>query len=56
MAEWLSSRALLWRPRVSLIWILGADMEPLIKPQPKGPTTRIRNYVLGDIEEEKEKK
>ena len=26
MAEWLSSRAPIWRPSVSLVWILRADM------------------------------
>ena len=32
VAEWVSSRTPLWRPRVSLVWILGADMAPLIRP------------------------
>ena len=32
VAEWLSLRAPLWRPRVSSVWILGADLTPLIKP------------------------
>ena len=32
VAEWLSSRTLLQRPRVSLVRILGADMAPLIRP------------------------
>ena len=32
VADWLSSLALLQRPRVSLVRILGADMAPLIKP------------------------
>ena len=32
-AEWLSSRALLRRPRVSLVQILGADMAPLVRPR-----------------------
>ena len=32
VAEWLSLRTLLWWPRVSLVRILGADMEPLIRP------------------------
>ena len=31
-AEWLSLRALLQWPRVSLVRILGVDMAPLIKP------------------------
>ena len=31
-AKWLSSCALLWQPRVSLVQILGADLELLIKP------------------------
>ena len=30
--KWLSLRALLWWPRVLLVWILGADMAPLIRP------------------------
>ena len=32
VAELLNSYALLWRPRVSLVWILGADMPPLLRP------------------------
>ena len=59
MAEWLSLRTLLQRPRVSRIGILGTDMAPLVKPyiaQPEGPTTRIHNYVLGDMGEKKKKK
>ena len=32
LAEWLSSRAPLQRPRVLLVRILGADMAPLIRP------------------------
>ena len=32
VAEWLSLRTLLRRPRVSLVWILGEDMAPLIRP------------------------
>ena len=32
VAKWLSSRAPLRRPRVSPVWILGADMAPLIMP------------------------
>ena len=32
VAEWLSSCALLRRPRVSLVQILGADMVPLLRP------------------------
>ena len=32
MAKGLSSCALLWWPRVSLIWILGADRAPLVRP------------------------
>ena len=31
-AEWLSSRTLLQRPRVSLVQILGVDMALLIRP------------------------
>ena len=33
VAKWLSSHALLLRPRVSLVRILGADMTPFIKPR-----------------------
>ena len=32
VAEWLSSHALLWWLRISLVRILGADMALLIKP------------------------
>ena len=32
VAEWLSSRSLLWRPRVLPGRIAGADLAPLIKP------------------------
>ena len=32
VAEWLSSRVPLRRPRVSLVRILGADMAPLVRP------------------------
>ena len=32
VAEWLSSSALLWRPRVSPVQLLGVDMALLIKP------------------------
>ena len=33
MAEWLSLPALLWQPRVLPVWILGADVAPLIGPR-----------------------
>ena len=33
MAEWLSSRALLRRPRVLLVQTLGMDMALLIRPR-----------------------
>ena len=46
MAEWLSSRALLLRPRDSPVRILGTDMAPLIRPC----------YVLGGFGEKKQKK
>ena len=67
MAKWLNLCATLWRPRVSLVQILGADMAPFIgpswggiphattRPQLEGPTTKIYNYVLegfGEKEEE----
>ena len=32
VAEWLSSHAPLWWPGVLLVWILGPDMTPLIRP------------------------
>ena len=32
VAEWLSSHALLWQPRVLQVRILGLDMAPLIRP------------------------
>ena len=67
VAEWLSSRALLRRPRVSPVWILGADMAPLIRPlrtirtlrrlptcrQLEGPATKIYNCVPGVCGEDK---
>ena len=64
MAKWLSSRAVLLRPRVLLVWILGADMAPLIRPrwaashiaQPEALTTRIYTYVLGSFGEKKKEK
>ena len=60
-AEWLSSRAPLRRPRISLVQI--RSMAPLIShaevvshtPQLDGPTTKIYNYVLGGLEEKKQK-
>ena len=33
MAKWLGSHAPLQRPRVSLVWILGQNMAPLIRPR-----------------------
>ena len=64
MAEWLSSRASLQRPRVSLIRILGADMGPSSGhveaashiAQPEAITTRIYNYVPGRFGKKKKKK
>ena len=68
MAEWLSLHALLQRPRVSLVWILGVDMAPLIRPRCGGvlhsTTRRTYNYNIqlctrglwGKEEEEEEKK
>ena len=32
VAEWLSPRAPLQRPTVSPVWILGADVAPLLRP------------------------
>ena len=64
VAEWLSSCTPLWRPRVSLVWILA----PLIRPcwshaeaishiaQPEAFTIRIYSCVLGGFEEKKKKK
>ena len=51
VAEWLSSRAVLQRPRVSLVWILGVDLAVLIgraeaashMPQLERPAIRIYN-------------
>ena len=58
--EWLSSRALLWQPRVSPVRILGTDMASLIRPGWGGvtlSTTRgTYNYVLGGFEEKRIKK
>ena len=64
MAEWLSSRTLLWWPRVSLVRIQGADIVPLIRPccggvphsRARRTTTTIHNYVLGGFGEKKEKR
>ena len=64
MAEWLSSRAPLRQPRVSLVQILGMEMAPLIKPhevashiaETEGPTTNTYSYVLGGFREKKKVK
>ena len=63
MAEWLGLCALLQRPRVSPVQILGADMASLghvevasHMPQLEGPTTKIYNYVLGAFGEKKQEK
>ena len=64
MVKWLSSRALLLRPRVSLVRILGATWHRSLGhaevvshiAQPESLTTRIYNYVLGGFVEEKKKK
>ena len=61
VAEWLSSQAPLSRPRV---WILGADMAPLIGhveaashiPQLEGRATKIYTCVQGSFGEIKQKK
>ena len=61
VAEWLSSHAPLWQPRV---WILGTDMAPLSVhveaasyiPQLEGPATKIYNYVRGGGEIKQKKK
>ena len=63
MAEWLSSHALLARPRASPVWILGANIHHssgLVEAtshvaEPEGPTSRMHNYVLGDFGEKKRK-
>ena len=60
VAQWLSSCVPLQRPRVLPVWILGADIAPLIShtevashvPQLEGPTTKIYNYVLEGFGEE----
>ena len=64
VAEWLSLCSLLWRPRVSPVQILGADLHCSSShtevsshiAEPEGPTTRIYNYVLGGFEDKKKKK
>ena len=59
MAEWLSSCAVLWQPRVWPVRILGADMALLMgshTAQPEALTTRIYDYVLGAFGEKKYKK
>ena len=63
VAEWLSLHAPLQRPRVSLVWILGADMTPLIRPcwgsLPYATTRRTHNWKYklcsGELWEEKGK-
>ena len=60
VAQWLSSHALLLRPRVSPVWILThrswghVEMASHIA-QLEGPTTRIYNYVLGGFGGKKKK-
>ena len=46
MAEWLSSHAPLWQPRVLPVQILGVDMAPLIRPRRGGvpPATTRRTH------------
>ena len=64
VAEWLSLRAPLRQPRVSLVQILGVDMTPRIPqaevashmPQPEALTTGMYNYVLGGFGEKAKKK
>ena len=64
MAEWLSSCALLQRPRVSQVLILGMDMAHSSShaetvshiAHPEALTTRIYNYVLGGFGEKNRKK
>ena len=64
MSKWLSSRAPLWWPGVSLVLILAqtwnrpsghAEAVSHIA-QPEGPTTSIYNHVLGGSGEKKKKK
>ena len=70
MAKWLSCRAPLQQPRVSLVRILGVDMAPLIQPCWGGiphattrerPTTKKKKYIYttmywGDLEKKKQEK
>ena len=64
MSEWLSLYALLQRPRVSPVQILGADRDRSSGhaeagshiAEPEGPTTRMYNYILGGFREKKKKK
>ena len=56
MAKWFSLGAPLWRPGFSLVQIHSADVAVEAAShiaQPRGPTTRIYNYVLGGFEEKK---
>ena len=59
VAKWLSSHAPLRQPRVSLVWFLGLDLAPLIKPCWGGiihSRARIYNYALGGFGGKKKEK
>ena len=60
VAEWLSSHAPLWRPRVSPVspWHLSSSHAEVAShmPQLEGPTTKTYNYVLGRFGEKKAEK
>ena len=64
VAEWLSSCAPLWRPRVLPVWILGADMAPLPghgeavshMPHLEGPTTKKYTTIYWEDLGEKKRK
>ena len=65
MVKWLGSRALLQRPRVLLVRILGADRAPRSSghveaashiAQLEGTTTKIHNDALGVFGEKNQKK
>ena len=64
LAEWLSLHAPLWPPGVSLVWILGMDLDHSSSHAetsshivlPEGPATRIYHYVMGLWGEENKEK
>ena len=65
MAEWLTSRTMFQQPQVLQVWLLGANMAPLVKPccggVPRTTTRGTHNWNIqlctaglwGEEEEEK---